>query len=388
MQHNAPVIVLGSGLAGYSFVREWRKLDAETPALMITRDDGHSYSKPLLSTGLTKNKTADALSMADPGAMAQQLNLSIRNFTEVTAIDPASSCIYIGNEKLVYSKLILALGAHVNRLNFAGAALERVVSINDLMDYRRFRSLLPEKGHILIMGAGLIGCEYANDLLNTHHSVTLVDPSASPMKGLIPEEAGQRLAAGLTQAGACLKLGHHVHEINALENNQLCVTLNDGHKVLCDLVISAIGLRPEIRLAEAAGIQCHRGIVTNGYLETSAANIYALGDCAETCGDVRLYVLPLMASARALAKTIAGERTAVNFGIMPVATKTPACPVITVPPGRSEGTWQFEHSGELDLTGRFINTQGDVLGFVLTGAAISEKQKLVQELNTSQASAC
>jgi rubredoxin-NAD+ reductase len=383
MVATAPVIVLGSGLAAYTFVREWRKLDADTPCLMITRDDGHSYSKPMLSTGLTKNKTADGLSMADPGVMAQQLKLSIRNFTEVTAIDPAHSCIHIGNETLIYSKLILALGAHVNTLNFPGATLDRVVSINDLMDYRRFRSLLPEKGHILIMGAGLIGCEYANDLLNADYSVTIVDPSETPMSTLIPAEAGHCLTAGLAKAGARWKFGHHVHEISALENDQLCVSLNDGHKVLCDLVISAIGLRPEIRLAAAAGIQCHRGIVTNRYLETSADTIYALGDCAETGGEVRLYVLPLMASARALAKTIAGERTAVDFGIMPVTTKTPACPVITVPPAASSGKWTFQLNGELDLIGRFINEHGELQGFVLTGAATSEKQTLVQEMNHS-----
>lgn len=375
-----PVIVLGSGLAAYSLVREFRKLDESSAVLIITQDDGHSYSKPMLSTGFTKQKTADELSMADPGKMALQLKASIRNFTQVTAIDPENSCIYVGDECLPYSKLVLALGAKVNKLNFPGSSHPKVVSINDLMDYRHFRSLLHKKAHVLIMGAGLIGCEYANDLLNDGYQVTLVDPSASPMNGLIPAEAGQLLAKGLEQAGAHMKLHHHVHEISELDQ-QLCASLNDGHKIICDLVISAIGLRPNTELAAAAGIECNKGIITNQYLETSGKNIFALGDCAETDHQVRLYVLPLMASARALAKTLTGDRSAVNFGIMPVVTKTPACPVVTVPPGETAGSWHFEQH-QLDLTGRFKTPEGELQGFVLTGAAVSEKAKLIQEMNT------
>lgn len=386
MTDMAPVIVLGSGLAGYSLVREFRKLDASTPVLIITRDDGHSYSKPMLSTGFTKNKTADELSMADPGKMAQQLNVSIRTFTEVTAIDTEKCQLFIGNEAVSYSKLVLAMGAKVNQLNFPGSSLSRVVSINDLMDYRRFRAMLPKHGHVLIMGAGLIGSEYANDLLNDQYRVTLVDPSASPMNGLIPVEAGQRLAKGLQEAGVHLKLQQHVHEITELEHNQLCATLNDGHKIICDLIISAIGLKPNIGIAKEAGLQCNRGVITNDYLETSAPNIYALGDCAETQQEVRLYVLPLMASARALAKTLAGERTPVKFDIMPVVTKTPVCPVVVVPPGNREGKWVFEEGENLALTGRFLGSQNTLEGFVLTGAAISEKSKLIQEMNTSASS--
>lgn len=380
MKEQAPVIVLGSGLAGYSFVRELRKLDTSTPVLMITQDDGHSYSKPMLSTGFTKNKTADELSMADPGKMAQQLNISIRTFTQVTAIDAEKSRVLIGKEAVSYSKLVLALGAKVNKLNFPGSSLPRVVSINDLMDYRHFRSLLPKHGHVLIMGAGLIGCEYANDLLNDDYKVTLVDPSVTPMNGLIPPEAGQQLAKGLEHAGVHLKMQQHVHEITELEHDQLCATLNDGHKVICDLVISAIGLKPNIELAREAGLHCNRGIITNDYLESSAANIFALGDCAETEQEVRLYVLPLMASARALAKTIAGERTPVKFDIMPVVTKTPVCPVVVVPPGNKSGNWFFEPGENLDLTGRFLGPQDTLEGFVLTGASVSDKTKLIQEM--------
>ncbi len=374
-----PVIVLGSGLAGYSFVREFRKLDTETPVMIITRDDGDSYSKPMLSTGFAKQKTADELSMADPGTMALQLKASIRNYTEVTAIDTEASCILINDERLHYSKLILALGAQVNKLNFPGANHPRIVSINNLLDYRYFRSMLGAQAHVLIMGAGLIGCEYANDLRIGGYQVTLVDPSATPMNGLIPKEAGELLAQGLVDAGTHLLLNHYVHEVTELPDGKLCAILNNGHKIICDIIISAIGLKPDTSLAVPAGLSCNKGIITNAFLETSHSNIYALGDCAETEHEVRLYVLPLMASARALAKTIAGERTAVNFGIMPVVTKTPACPVVVVPPRAPAGEWHFQQD-QLNLIGRFISPDGTLNGFVLTGQSLSEKNKLLQEM--------
>lgn len=379
MHNDNTIVVIGSGLAAYSLVREFRKLDSDTPVLIISQDDAHSYSKPMLSTGFTKNKSADELSMADPGKMASQLKASIRNFTTVTKIDPQHSSIHIDNEIIPYSQLVLALGAKVNKLNFPGSELSKVVSINDLMDYRVFREALKPEQHILIMGAGLIGCEYANDLLNGGYSVTVVDPASTAMNGLIPSDAGKALAQGLKDAGADMMFEHYVQQIDELDNSSLCATLNNGHKIPCDLVISAIGLKPNIQLAEQAGLSCKQGIITDHFLQTSAKNIFALGDCAETLNEVRLYVLPLMASARALAKTLTGEPTAVNFGIMPIATKTPACPVVTVPPKAEKGTWLFEQE-QSGLIGKFINEEDKVSGFVLTGAAVSQKALLLKEM--------
>lgn len=380
MHDNQSIVVIGSGLAAYSLVREFRKLDTRTPVLIISQDDAHSYSKPMLSTGFTKNKSADELSMADPGKMAAQLKASIRNFTTVTKIEPASSSIHIGDEVITYSKLVLALGAKVNKLNFPGSQLSQVMSINDLMDYRHFRTSLTPKQHVLIMGAGLIGCEYANDLLIGGYKVTLVDPAKTAMNGLIPSEAGAVLANGLRSAGADMLLEHYVQHLDTLDDGSMCATLNTGQKLPCDLVISAIGLTANTQLAEQAGIACRQGIITDQFLETSAKNIFALGDCAETHGEVRLYVLPLMASARALAKTLSGEKTAVNFGIMPIATKTPACPVVTVPPKDVTGAWSFEKTAN-GLIGKFINESDKTCGFVLTGDALSQKAALIQEMN-------
>jgi rubredoxin-NAD+ reductase len=94
-----PIIIIGTGLSGYTLGKEFRKYDQETPLLFVTADDGRSYSKPMLSTGFGKNKGADDLAMADAGAMAEQLKASVRTFAKVTAIDAANHEISIGDEK-------------------------------------------------------------------------------------------------------------------------------------------------------------------------------------------------------------------------------------------------------------------------------------------------
>lgn len=372
-----PIIIVGTGLAGYSLAREFRKLDKETPITMISRDDGHSYSKPMLSTGFTKGKSADELSMGDPGKMAQQLQVSIRNFTEIADIDADNKQILIGDEAMSYSKLVLATGASVNRLKFPGSDLPSVLSINDLMDYRQFRDAIEGRKHVLIMGAGLIGCEYANDLIEGGYEVTIVDPSKTAMNGLIPDFAGDALVEGLKQAGANILLENFVTEISE-EGEGVVATLNDGQTISADLVLSAVGLKPDLALAQAAELQCNRGIVVDRALQTNVQDIYALGDCAEVDGQVLLYVLPLMACARALAKTLAGETTTVSYGVMPVVTKTPACPVVVNPPMSDQGEWHIEEQNGQSIKALF-KLNDELLGFVLTGDYVGEKQVLSKQ---------
>lgn len=375
-----PIVVIGSGLAGYTLVREFRKLNRETPVLMLTRDDGHSYSKPMLSTGFAKGKSAEDLSMADPGKMAAQLNISIRNFTEVSRIDPETNSIYIGAEVLAYKQLVLANGASVKTLGFSGSNHRNILSINDLMDYRTFRDKLAGKQRVLVMGAGLIGCEYANDLLQGGFQVTVVDPSETALSGLVPDFAGNAVVQGLEHAGVKFRMKSFVQKV-VDQGTSLFVTLSDGTEINTDLIISAVGIEPALSLAKSAGLECARGVVTNRYLETSHKDIYALGDCAQIDGHVLLYVLPLMASARVLAKTLNGERTAVSFAVMPVITKTPACPVVTCPALEKNGHWQVEHAEAINIKARYVNKDGATLGFVLTGECISDKQKLVKEMS-------
>ena len=331
MTEQAPIVIVGTGLSGYSLAREIRKLDKEVPVLMLTADDGVSYSKPMLSTGFTKGKDAEGLAQGSTEAMAEQLNLEIRTFATVTGLDPDAHELRLGEERLRYSKLVLAWGADVIRLGLAGDGQEHVFSINDLMDYRAFRKALGQGRRVAIMGAGLIGCEFANDLRNGDYEVDVIAPSDVVMPGLLPEIAANAVQQELETLGVRFHLGTVVDRIDR-KGDGVTLTLANGEALEADLVLSAVGLRPRTGLAEAAGLATERGIVVNRALETSAPDVYALGDCAEVDGHVLLYVLPLMACARALAKTLTGERTEVNYGTMPVVIKTPCCPTAVCPP--------------------------------------------------------
>ena len=204
---NAPVVIVGTGLAGYNLAKEFRKLDSETPLLLITADDGRSYSKPMLSTGFGKNKDADGLAMAEPGAMAEQLKAEVRTHTRITGIDPGHRQLWIGEEAVPYRDLVLAWGAEPIRVPVEGDAQALILPVNDLEDYARFRSAAAGKQRVLILGAGLIGCEFANDLLLGGLQVELVAPCEQVMPGLLhPAAAGPgrtlppRPGAGLAES--------------------------------------------------------------------------------------------------------------------------------------------------------------------------------------------
>ena len=379
MNADAPIVIVGTGLSGYSLAKEIRKQDKDTPIVMVTADDGYSYSKPMLSTGFTKGKEADELAQASAEAMVEQLNLQLRTYTTVTGIDPDAHELVLGDERLGYSKLVLAWGADVIRLSIAGDGHERVFSINDLMDYRAFRKALKGKKRVAIMGAGLIGCEFANDLRNGDVDVDVIAPSDALMPGLLPPAAAAAVRDGLEGLGVRFHLETVVEHI-ANSGEGVRLTLANGEELESDLVISAVGLRPRTELAAAAGLETQRGIVVNRALETSVPDVYALGDCAEVDGHVLLYVLPLMACARALAKTLVSERTEVKYGTMPVMVKTPCCPTaVCPPPANASGNWEVDADGQ-DVRALFKSESGEVLGFAVTGGYAMEKQALSKEV--------
>lgn len=375
-----PLIVVGTGLAGYNFAKEFRKLDAERPLLLLTADDGRNYSKPMLSTGFGKTKTADELAMNDAVAMAAQLKADVRVQVRVAAIDTAAKTLTLDTGELLgYSTLVLAWGADVFRPPMKGDAQDAVFSVNDLLDYGAFRLALEGKKRVAIIGGGLIGCEFANDLSLGGFEATVIEPMGRVLPTLLPEQSSAAVQAGLEALGVAFQFGAFASEVN-YRGDAVQVLLSDGRQIDADVVLSAVGLRPRIAVAQAAGITVNRGVVTDRFLKTSAADVYALGDCAEVEGLVLLYVLPLMAEARALAKTLTGQATAVEYPAMPVAIKTPACPVVVSPPPVGvDGSWDVDGEG-LNTTATFHDVTGVLRGFALTGEATAQKNALAKRL--------
>lgn len=375
----APLVIVGTGLAGYNLAREFRKLDSRTPLLLITADDGRSYSKPMLSTAVAKDKSADQLVMAEAGAMAEQLDARIWTHTRVSGMDPGHKRLWIGEESVEYRDLVLAWGAEAVRVPVAGDAQERIFTVNDLQDYARFRAAAQGRRRVLVLGAGLIGCEFANDLVAGGYQVEVVAPCEQLMPTLLPATAAGAVQTALEALGVRFHLGPLLERLER-DGEALTASLSDGSRLTCDLVVSAIGLRPRVDLAIAAGLQVNRGIVVDRHLRSSHANIHALGDCAEVAGHSLLYVMPLMQCARALARTLAAEPTEVAYGAMPIMVKTPACPVVVAPPPfAAAGEWQLSGSGA-DLQCEFRDRAGLLLGYALTGSATQRKLALNREL--------
>ncbi|WP_162868266.1 FAD-dependent oxidoreductase, partial [Pseudomonas viridiflava] len=140
-------------------------------------------------------------SMAEPGAMADQLKAEIRTHTRITGIDPGHKRLWIGEEAVEYRDLVLAWGAETIRVPVEGDAADAIFPINDLEDYARFRAAAAGKKRVLVLGAGLIGCEFANDLTAGGYSVELVAPCEQVMPGLLHPAAAGAVQAGLEGLG-------------------------------------------------------------------------------------------------------------------------------------------------------------------------------------------
>jgi rubredoxin-NAD+ reductase len=374
-----PIIVLGSGLAGYTVVRELRKLNRDIPITLVSRDSGDYYSKPMLSNAFAQNKDAASLVLTRAADMAKQFNIKLLVETEVHAINRSGKQLDTTSGTLEYDKLVLALGADPIRILLQGDAAHDVMSVNDLADYAKLRSALGTTKIIAIMGGGLIGCEFANDLATAGYAVSVIDPGAYPLASLMPEQAGKQLLEPLTKLGVTWHFGTSVQRMDKATKGY-ALTLADGSTLNADLVLSAVGLRPRIQLARDADIAVNRGIAVNNQLCSSDKHIFALGDCAEIEGKVQPFVLPIMHAGRTLARVLNGEAAKVQFPAMPVVVKTPAHPVAVSPVARDAlGAWHELASGQGIKLG-FVDALNNLTGFVLTGEYAIERNEMAKRL--------
>jgi len=373
------IVIVGSGLAGYTVIRELRKLDKDIPITLVTQDPGYFYSKPLLSTALAGKKEAYQLITSSAEDMASQLNITISTNTQVNSIDTSNQTIQTGKEKIKYKTLVLALGADQIRIPVNGDAANELLTVNDLEDYVKFQNKILDKKKVTIIGAGLIGCEFANDLIIAGYEVDVIDMATYPLSRFLPESVGRYLQDKLTALGVNWHLQTSVQSIDH-ENTWLKVTLNNKNTIQTDVVLSAIGLRPRIKLAESAGIATRIGILVDRKLQTNLSHIYSIGDCAEVENMVMPFVMPIMHAAKALASTLVGNDAFVKYPAMPVMVKTPAIATIVSPPAKDViGKWNIK---ELDdgLEARYESDSGTLLGFALMGSATAQRSALTKSL--------
>lgn len=368
--------IIGSGVAAWTLVRELRKANPDAEIRLITADSGDFYSKPMLSNALAGGKTPESLVMTPAAKFAEQQKVELVANTTVNTINREAKTVHSTAGEFGYDTLVLALGADTIQLPIEGSGAADTLSVNDLNDYAQFRTRLEGKKEVAVLGAGLIGCEFANDLLKGNVHTTVFDLAERPLARLLPEQASEFMKNKLASLGVDWKLGRSVTRI---EKSGSGYEIHDslGETTHAELVLSAVGLKPRVALAQTAGLTVARGVVVNALGQTSDSSIYALGDCAEYVGKFVLpYIMPVMQAARAIAQTLAGKPTEIKFPAMPVSIKTPDCPAVVNPPlPEHEGAWEITEN-ELGVKALFKGKDGALLGMALLGEASKERQAL------------
>lgn len=380
MADSAPpsIVVIGSGLAGFGVLREMRRLSPQAKLTMITAEEGHFYSKPALSTALAKGKTAETLVTTPIEKIAAQLRLDARTGREAEAIDRVAKAVLTTGGPVPYDKLILATGAAPFRPELGGDAAHRTISVNRLTDYERFRRELPDGATVLVMGAGLVGTEFANDLISSGYRPIVVDMLPLPLAQLTPPEVGMMVRDALAAQGVAWHLGRRIETIEyRVPAPGYVATLDDGSRIEVDIVLSAVGLRPDVSLADEAGLAIDRGIVVDEHGRTSDPDIFAIGDCAQYPHGLSAYVTPIMAAARAIAASALGTTTAMRFPPLSVQVKTTLLPINLLPPaGGTAGEWRMVEQDEAGSKHGFFDAAGTLRGYVLTGDRCEERMDM------------
>lgn len=302
---DAGIVIVGAGAAGWQMVRAVREQDAGIPITLVTRCSGDLYDKPLLSVALAKAIGLPAL-VKQTGTQAAQ-NWGVRLLAETHAISvcPGTSSLRTTRGTLAYRQLVLAHGASPR----PDPALPSQLcwAINDLGCYAKFRQAVSERPQrIVVAGAGLVGCELANDLALAGHHMVLIDMADRPLAHLLAPSASTQLLEAWSPLAMEFIGGTRIKSVRK-SGEQLTVVTESGVRLCVDHVLAATGLQTPSRLALSAGLQWNNGIAVQAAdLRTSVSNIHALGDCISIDGQAMRYIEPIARQARVIAAKLTG----------------------------------------------------------------------------------
>ncbi|MEQ3750368.1 MAG: FAD-dependent oxidoreductase [Celeribacter sp.] len=300
-------MIIGAGLAGWASARALRALDPERPITIVTACSGQVYNKPEISRALSRNADADALQRATGPEEAARLGIRLVAHTHVVGLSPRFQRLRTTRGTILYTHLILALGARANIPE--GLDPHHSWRINSLDAWRAFHTNLGDrKRSIAIVGGGMIGCELAEDFARAGHDIQLIGRGALPLDTLVPAEAGARLLAGLERAGVDYIAGQTVTASARAADGTVTLTLTDGRRLQADRVVAATGLALDTRFLKNAGLEVSPAGITVGSrdLSTNVTGIYGLGDCVAIDGVPCRFVEPIPKQAEIIARDIAG----------------------------------------------------------------------------------
>ncbi len=324
------IVIIGGGLAGWSVIEAIRALDADTPITLVSACKGDLYHKPELSVALSRGRNAGSL--VRERAVDAALRLGIRLLPETFAVglSPELHQLRTTRGTLKYTRLVLAQGARASLP--AHLPAELCWRVNHLNGWGKLQTRLAERGaqSVAVIGAGMIGCELAEDLAQAGHQVTLFDRQTLPLLNLLPEPAARRLQTAQRKLGIELLGGVDVASLTRLEDGRKRLLTYCGQQRLVDQVIVATGLVTEPRLARLGGLDFERGIAVNpATLQTSHPDVYALGDCVSLNGTPCRFIEPIARQAGAIAAHLSGvEGLGYDHSQPVIRLKTPSLPIV------------------------------------------------------------
>lgn len=377
------VVIVGAGVAGWSVAEAIRRRDPDRPILLVSACKGLVYTKPAISLAISQGRSADDLIDSDAVSRAADLNIEVRTETRVLKIDTARKRLTTVKGGIEYGKLVLALGAYQRELPIEGDAVDSVLRVNDLLSFKKLQQRLADGvKSVTILGAGLIGSEFADDLTRAGYQVTVIDPENHPLASLLPGLMAIELQERLAAKGVIWNLGVTVKRIDN-EADNLKVKLSDGSIFFTDIVLSAAGLVTNTVLAQKSGLKVDVGVAVDNDMRTSNDDIYAIGDCASVDGRLFSFIEPIRRQAEAIAADVMGEHE--RFIPIPpmVKIKTQSMPMSVCRPSNKieDEAWQMISNNKEGCHFEILNAS-NVIGFALSDSLASEAGSYHRKLNS------
>jgi len=299
------LVLIGNGMAGVRTLEELLKLDADKYDITVFGAEPHpNYNRIMLSPVLAGEKTVDDIILNDAEWYAQN-GITLKTGNPVTQIDRVHRHLKTeSGEEFGYDRLLIATGSNPFIIPVPGHDKEGVIGFRDIADVETMLASSKQYKKAVVIGGGLLGLEAANGLMKNDMDVTVVHLLDTLMERQLDKPAATLLKASLEERGMRFLMEAQTAEILG-DERVTGVKFADGAEIEADLVVMAVGIRPNMALAQEAGIHCERGIVVNDTMQTYDPRVYAVGECVQHRGTCYGLVAPLFEQAKVAANHLA-----------------------------------------------------------------------------------
>ncbi len=303
------LIVIGAGMATGRMLENLVEQAPEAYDItLINGEPRGNYNRIMLSPVLSGEKTYEEIVTHDE-AWYEQNGVTCRFGARVTGVDRSAKTISIGDETLSYDKLVFGTGSNPFIIPLPGHDLDGVIAYRDLEDTELMMGMGADN-KVVVIGGGLLGLEAAAGMAARGVDVTVIHIMGHLMERQLDEAAGYLLRKALVDKGITVKCSANSKEILGENGKVKALLLDDGTELPCDLLVMAVGIRPNVWLAQEAGLAVGKGIHVDDQMRTSDDNILAVGECVEHDGAIFGLVAPLYDQAKVAASTLLSEEAA------------------------------------------------------------------------------